>query len=391
MKKLAFVLVVLLFASVASAQVISNPTTNARMDGLGVANHQIEDDFNIWINPAQITNYKSGIYGELGDFVADDVTTNDPNQRGVTGAWGGIHAEVGVGTLGVYLGRPYPDTGLLSLLETGPVPDANRFDLFWGFPGMPLGLYLSYANVSTEVKPDETDENATEVNLGVGGLFMDGMLEGALNVGFPSSEDKIADTESDAGPSVALLARHHLDHTGGKFLTTFQIDYFDASGESGGATIDDTGLAWSLDTACNSKPNDDTLLVLGIGIAGGSRSIDPEGGEETKIDVFEIPVNLAVEHQTFKKVKTRFGVSKPIYSSLSCENTDEACESFGTFDVDAIANGAAEVSAGLGWAVHDNLSLDAVINQDVLFSGTYVVSGVPETLSSKISATYRFQ
>jgi len=32
-----------------------------------------------------------------------------------------------------------------------------------------------------------------------------------------------------------------------------------------------------------------------------------------------------------------------------------------------------------------------VINQDVLFTGSYFVSGVPETLTSKISATYRFE
>src|SRR3990172_8525705 len=119
MKKLALVLVVLLFASVASAQVISNPTTNARMGGLGVANHQIEDDFNIWINPAQITNYKSGIYGELGSFTNDDggITANNVNQdNNITDQWGGIHMEA-AGNWGIYLGRPYPDTGLLSLLE----------------------------------------------------------------------------------------------------------------------------------------------------------------------------------------------------------------------------------------------------------------------------------
>jgi hypothetical protein len=39
----------------------------------------------------------------------------------------------------------------------------------------------------------------------------------------------------------------------------------------------------------------------------------------------------------------------------------------------------------------DNLMIDAVINQDVIFSGTYAISGVPETLSSKLSATYRFK
>ncbi|MEK6684133.1 MAG: hypothetical protein AABY46_05670, partial [Nitrospirota bacterium] len=145
MKKLAAIFIALLFASTASAQVISNPTTNARMDGMGVGNWQIEDDFNIWVNPAQLSNYKNAIYGEIGMYpegntVTDPATTNDR-----TDAWGGMNVDTSYGGWGVYLGRPY--SGPLEVLPGTP-PPANWFDLFYSRGT--FGVYLGYANTSTE-------------------------------------------------------------------------------------------------------------------------------------------------------------------------------------------------------------------------------------------------
>jgi hypothetical protein len=377
MKKLALVIVVLLFASAASAQVIINPTTNARMDGLGVANHQIVDDFNIWNNPAQINNYKSGIYGELGNYSSSaPIVANDADQTDVTDQWGGIHMEM-AGAWGIYLGRPYDGpfsaSGALDVLEAGgagTAPAANRFDIFYGIPGaMPLGFYLSYANQSEE---NATTDEASEFNLGAGAVLLDGMLDVALNIGLVDSKLDPG-VESDAGPSFSLFARLQQAHTGGKYLYSARIITADASTED----VDHSVVAWGIDATCNSNPNDDTLLVLGAGLFGSS-----EGNDET-LDTIAIPVNLAVEHQTFKKVKTRFGLAKAIYSSSTFDD--------GTTETTTVADGPASVSAGFGWMVHDNLMVDAVINQDVLFTGSYFVSGVPESLSSKISATYRFQ
>lgn len=419
MKKLAAVFFTLLFASTASAQVITNPSTNARMDGMGVANWQVEDDFNIFINPGQIGNYKNNIYGELGTYRASEVplsSISSPNQDGIASGsqWGGMNMDVSYGDWGVYIGRPYSSMGPLNLMGAGTAPGNNRFDLFYGLHGaMPLGFYLSYADQSENTKAGGTTfkDQSQEINLGAGGIFAGGTVEGALNVAIPTS--KCSDTtgtsvacgntfKSDAAPSLAILARHHAGMGGNsKLLTTIQAQMIDASSKDSTSSLkfEDGTTAVELDTALNSKPNPDTLVVAGIGIASSSREVKCKPGcGKVTIDDLIIPVNVAVEHQTFKVVKTRLGLSKPLYNSNTCKDTAGfgACTGsvptlLGVTKVTQVSDGAATVSAGLGWSVADNVMIDAVINQDVLFSGTYVVSGVAETLSSKVSATYRFK
>ena len=418
MKKLAAVILTLLFASTASAQVIINPSTNARMDGMGVANWEIEDDFNIFINPAQLGNYKNNVYGELGNFIKGSGGTsslNTPDQNNITtgSQWGGMNMDVSYGGWGVYLGRPY--AGPLNLMNAGTAPTNNRFDLFYGLHGTPIGLYLSYADQSENTKAGGTTfkDQAQEINLGAGGIFGGGMLEGALDIALPSG--KCSDNaggsvacsaggantfKSDAGPSLALLLRHHAGMGGNsKLLTTFQAQMIDSSTKdsSSSAKLEGGTTVVRLDTALNSKPNPDTLLVAGIGIASSGTEVKckPGCGKVTQ-DNLSIPVNVAIEHQTFKAVKTRVGLAKPLYNSNNCKDTIGvgACNGSvlaGAQKVNTVSDGAATVSAGLGWAVANNLELDAVINQDILFTGTYAISGVAETLSSKLSATYRFK
>jgi hypothetical protein len=419
MKKLAAMVLTLLFASTASAQVISNPSTNARMDGMGVANWQVEDDFNIFINPGQIGNYKNNIYGELGNYTASQLPANavtNPNQDGIASGsqWGGMNMDVSYGDWGVYLGRPYNSTGPLNLMGAGTAPGNNRFDLFYGLHGaMPLGFYLSYADQSENTKAGGTTfkDQSREINLGAGGIFAGGTVEGALDIALPTS--KCSDTtgtsvacgntfKSDAAPSLAILVRHHAGMGGNsKLLTTIQAQLIDASSKDSTSPVkfEDGTTAVQLDTALNSRPNPDTLVVAGIGIESSGREVKCKPGcGKVTLDNLTIPVNVAVEHQTFKAVKTRLGLSKPLYNNNSCKDTAGfgACSGSvpalaGVTKVSQVSDGAASVSAGLGWAVADNVVIDAVINQDVLFTGTYVVSGVSETLSSKLSATYRFK
>jgi hypothetical protein len=398
MKKLAAVFIVLLFASTASAQVISNPTTNARMDGMGVANWQIEDGFNIFINPAQLSNYKNEVHGELGTWAppGGDVLTTHPfggvnNDRVVP--WGGLNMDASYGGWGVYLGRPYAgplNTAAASIAaipgQVLTAPTANRFDLFYATHGMPLGVYLSLASRLTEttVAGVKTTNEAAEINLGAGGLLMNDMLDVALNLGVPSFEanDGITKIQDDAGMNISVLGRLHTGMGGNaKLLTTGQILMGDASVKN---AVDDTFMTVRVDAAVNAKPNPSTLLVAGAGIVSTERVQKPKPvGTKTTTSSLAIPVNVGLEHQTFKAVKTRIGLAKPIF------NTAEA--KTGSNKTTTVNDGAAAMSMGFGWAIADNLSLDAVLNQDVLFTGTYMVSGIPETLSSAMGVTYRMK
>ncbi|MBI3597154.1 MAG: hypothetical protein HY203_08390 [Nitrospirae bacterium] len=308
--------------------------------------------------------------------------------------------------------------GPLVFMGAGFPPVNNRVDLFYGLhSALPMGFYLSYADQyeKNTVGGLTSKDQSTEWNLGAGGIFGGGMLEGAVNITLPSSKcDDAAGThtlcgdafggntfKSDAGPSFSFLARHHANMGNiYKILTTAQILTIDASTKDSAspAKIKDNTLGWRIDTALNSKPIPDALVVVGIGLAAANDEIKfNQGGGKITFTELAIPVNVAVEHQTFKSVKTRIGLSKPLYNKSNCKDTTGGgiCSgnliTGGLDKADVVSDGAAKVSAGLGWAVADNLMIDAVINQDVLFTGTYALSGVPETLSSKLSATYRFK
>ena len=404
MRKLAAVFLTLLFASTASAQVISNPTTNARMDGMGVANWQVEDDFNIFINPAQLSNYKNNVYGELGTYTSANPSIRSgaglsANQDGIGfgSQWGGMNMDAPYGGWGVYLGRPYAGPinlaagiiGATAGVAPLTAPLNNRFDLFYSSHGLPLGFYLSYASLAAETKTAgvKTTNEASEINLGVGGLVMNNMLDVALNLGLPSFETNNGTTkvQDDASINIALLGRLHTGLGGnGKLLPTGQILLADSSIKD---AADVTSTTIRVDTAANSKPDPRTLLVAGIGIVSSSTEVKPKGGgSKATSSTLAIPVNVALEHQTFKPIKSRIGLSSALYNTTDTKNFVAA----GT-KTTTVADGTATVSMGFGWAVADNLELDAVLNQDILFSGTYVVSGIAETLSSKLSATYRFK
>ena len=427
MKKLAAIFISLLIAAPVSAQVISNPTSSARLEAMGVRNEQAIDDRNIFLNPAQISNYKNSVYAEFGTdpcagtpaTLADplgnsstvavggcgsSITPSPHNDRGAGGTWGGMNMDAGYGTWGVYIGRPY--AGVLNVMDValaGTAPTANKFDLFFGWGT--FGAYLSYADLSEEDKDGGTSttakDEASEINVGFGGIFMGGTLEAALNLGMPSSkcDDAAAggagvgcgvnQFKSDAGTNYALFVRHH--GGGGSLLTTVIVEQEDASTKdtSGtGAKTDNTTTSYSLGTALNSRPNADTLIVAGIAITSSSNEIKlSPSGDKTTNDSFLVPVNVGVEHQTLKRLKTRVGLSKNLLATTETKTTTAGV----TDSTETSLDGAATLSAGIGWMIGDSLGIDFIINQDILFTGTYVLSGVPETLSSTVAATYRFE
>ena len=125
--------------------------------------------------------------------------------------------------------------------------------------------------------------------------------------------------------------------------------------------------------------------------------IDAEYNSKTV--AVNIPVNLAIEHKVSSVITGRLGCSQSIYQLTTTEVSDPDYNWNGSAYVlnNQINNtsktqtlGATTISLGAGLKLLDNLMLDAVVRQQVLFSGTYLISGVPETLVSQISAIYRF-
>ena len=194
---------------------------------------------------------------------------------------------------------------------------------------------------------------------------MGGAVELAADIAIATAD--VGGVEEDMF-AIGVGGRHHMDAgAAGKLISHFGIAFmqFDES------EVD--VLKLDLGTALNAMPNNDTLVVTGIGILYENAE---NGFEMTTI---AIPANLGLEHQTFKRVQTRAGIRKDIYHSV-----DDGSDT-------VVSDGYATVSVGLGVDVTDNLVVDWVVNRDILFSGTHLVSGVEETFASYVTGSWRFE
>ncbi|MDH4274368.1 MAG: hypothetical protein OEW08_04960 [Gammaproteobacteria bacterium] len=109
----------------------------------------------------------------------------------------------------------------------------------------------------------------------------------------------------------------------------------------------------------------------------------------------KIPARLGLEVEANKNWTLRGGAARNLYSKAkdTVNNTitagianalsDKVTEST---DADAVV----ELALGLRYTLGDAFMLDATVNKDVLFTGTYLVSGVPDTLATQVSFIYKF-
>ncbi len=170
----------------------------------------------------------------------------------------------------------------------------------------------------------------------------------------------------------------------------------------------------TLGVALNSKINDKTLIITAVSLKRtkkitnakttikllGEEGIRYEYNSETTTT--DIPLNIAVERVLSKTFTARLGVLKSIYKTKKIKEDDPT---YGGWDgtaypllntttvessKDQADDDGTEISLGMGANITDTFKLDAVVRQQVLFSGTYIVSGVPETLFGQLTATYMF-
>ncbi len=375
---------VLMTASTASASSSSlSPLfgySNSRMDALGVNNWEVKDDHNVFFVPALITNYKNALYGEFGSDACGAAGTcsaesGGQNLRGAATRFGGTHMEGMGGVWGLYLGRPY--NGVFNAAGTilpagifAAVPTNNRFDFLYGMgTGMPVGIGVTYAGQRNDTPV--TDNSFGELDLNASASLMNGALDAALTFGYGTAKDKAANDEATA-KALSLFLRSHRDMGGaGTLLTTLQGTWVDF-----GKDVDATTKSLLLDAALNCTSHQGALMIFALGASyANATGVDSVSGR-----TYALPATIAIEHQTFKPVKVRFGVTKALWS-----HTDDD-----TVPSKVTPDGNPTVSFGLGWQVQDNLTVDAVVNQDVLFTGTHLVSGVPETLNAKVSGAWRW-
>ncbi len=166
--------------------------------------------------------------------------------------------------------------------------------------------------------------------------------------------------------------------------------------------------------AMNKNLSEKTLLIAGISMNSITNThngsveskflIAPGVADEYKWEqkTTRIPVNIAVEHEISKVVTSRIGFDKNISNkqTISFENptlawnavTSAYAETALVTDEDTDDNntGIAAVTIGLGLKPLKDMVIDAVMRQQLMFTGGFLVSGIPETLAAQVTATLRY-
>lgn len=427
MKKLSTVAVAGLMAVTAAAN-----ASVSRWDGFGAAKEYISDVQNIWTLPGVVAGNKNATYFELGTAAAPNVSGGVSNNP--ASAWGGVHTEMGPGVLGVWVNRGTNSdvTALynkLTLAGTGapttggflPAPYASvasdaaslvtaglqaqgRVDILYAFSlsdAVDLGVSISRANNNAKVENgsqfQKVDANA--LGFGLGAEFKEVSIFKLVEAGLVIDTDGMAvvnntGTEQKIEHSVlAFGLRVGGDVAGDKgSFGRLELGLKSASGNSkdtsspaaaaGFLEQKVSSMAWNLGYAMG-KSGDKGMGLVGL-MLNGSGSTNETDAANSKSDSGSLDLTLSTAGEAkFKEWLTgRAGLSSKIFQSTTSNSAGVTPTKTSTSN-----NGAATVSAGLTLTFGD-LAIDGVLNQDVLYTGTYLVSGVAESLFGKVSATW---
>lgn len=180
-------------------------------------------------------------------------------------------------------------------------------------------------------------------------------------------------------------------------------------------TREEKNTTLSIGAAMNKNISEKTLLICALSYNQTKTIVNAE--EENKnvaniIGVYEaynweqirttLPLNLAVEHVISKAVTTRLGIAKNIMNkrTVTIDDPDYILNAAGTAWVEDYGDasmedvndlvGAAVVTVGVGIKPLKNLIIDVLVRQQLLFTGGFLASGIPETFAGQVTATLKY-
>ena len=421
---------------------------NARSAAMQLGYSGLIDPFNIWVNPALINNYPNQADIELGtnDLSINSnssANANDSIQRSTQ--MGGANIATRTGVVGLYIGRQYRDgfhSGIGTMGDTvasgqnslgfgsnlNIKAPHNKFDLFYGldFGKMLFGARVNYSSLVNETNVNDNQSistssslDASEFNLSLGLAFKNSPFDIAVTLGKPSLGAKnvnyktsIQQTiESKGAWNLGVAARGRFLRTENSFLLAFASYSIENNSSKFNNNIStpinavrtDKTKSYVVSGAFHYMPSENSLVVTQLGITSNSATTDMnrsvQSGDSTtanelevKDSTYTVPLTIAFETKVSGKFTVRGSAYKlllaPKKSKISSKATNQPVSTSDT----KVAEDESTVTLAMGlrYDLLSNLFIDAVINQDVLFTGTYLLSGVRDTLSSRLSLIYDF-
>lgn len=357
--------------------------SDARLEALSVQREYVEDYFNFRTFPTVVARYQNLVQIGLGS--RDGSSFNDDMSVGVIGAGDGTS----YGVFALYMNE---------VNRSGV--EQQQLDLSWAkaFSTTTIGATVVYTN--SEIK-DNTGDKETPINSSPGSLDntnanffgfnagvkidMSGnsMLEIAAGIGFYGWDDTLSGVgrlEDDGKVSYLISARIFSEITNRTTLVPllkYQKMDLTSKPPSGGTSTDYTRTMLNLGIALHYEVNGNDLLILGLSV---DNLKDKDGTEE--MSVWSTP-NLfaALEFDIYSWLTARAGVTKG-FENTNIKDTAVTSE----LDIKD-----SSYRFGLGMGLHfDHFDVDATVDPEALFTGSYFLSGESSQPLTRITATYYF-
>lgn len=120
-----------------------------------------------------------------------------------------------------------------------------------------------------------------------------------------------------------------------------------------------------------------------------------QDGSKVETSEFTVVFSTGFEYIFSKAFEARLGISKMLYGTQDVKTTELAytglvldSSTTGTVTTD-LATDTVAISAGMTLKIGD-IRLDWVISQELLMTGGWVVSGLPESFSTQLTASWKF-
>ncbi|MFP5386392.1 MAG: hypothetical protein ACLGHN_09960 [Bacteriovoracia bacterium] len=366
--------------------------SKARLQALGEDNYgsqYINDNRNIWLNAAQITNHKDLITYEFGtENTADDAAT-PRGEAGINKAYGNLVYGLHLGGASTTANAMRANSGL-----TG-ADEENNIDVFvGGDAGLKWGANLGYARASNEVRANGASSESMRSRLGV--IMGDTQAYANVNlINWAKGTDATVDKfEGDLGYQIGVI--HAMNGN------TLFADYrsFDGENEIAGVKNDISVKRLEVGFGRVERLNDRTNLFAKAsyvmaetenerlaGVAAGqfNGGACDTGNAALSCEEYEtsqIPVVIGIEADATSWLTLRASVGQTIWGSEEDKNNERSI-------VDST-----EINAGATLKFGE-LVVDGVIGNDTdgnttAADGTDSGTIRTDSLMSRVSMTYRF-
>jgi len=436
-----------LVAALVTLVPVAAHASQARVQALGLQGDFIQDYTNIYAYPSSIVRYQNLVYGDLGmkDVDGGDLGEFEENGDVVPGLQNSNRS------MGAYLStwKWLPGTWGVQINENhnalSPAYGAGYYDrnrnegitLLWGdkIGGANVGLLLEKANssnddgvVTTEPFPNDPPvlvpfgTNARQrmnfINAGLGlqdrnswgvggGVTFNWSAwerehQADFAVHYRDNSLKFEDTaagqtiEDNGNTSFSINARAQLAVSDNSYLTPVFNWYSmgrgtkltDTTNPLNNYDYDNTVSGLQVGLAESWVLRESDLLVLGLSVSTENVEYDDPtiagSGGPFEVSYEATPAIFgALEVHPVSWWHVRMGAGKPIWSKF--EFTDNT-----TGTTETVKDSPIQYALGTGFRLGNRLDVDAVVNQDFSFTGSWGASGNSETPFSSLSMTYRF-